>query len=112
MYIRSLEVSFKHPDQISPVMDLVDRELLEPPTSSVGEEERQLVDDSSIVPSSTSQLACQPEICQPQFWLGFTIVFGDGGRGSEQASSGVLRIVLLKTRGPSGSGIIRSSSLS
>ena len=84
-YIRSLEVSFKHPDQISPVVDLVGGELLEPLASSIREEERQLADDSSIVPSSASQLACQPKICQPQFWLGFTIVFGDAGRGSERA---------------------------
>jgi len=35
-----LEVSIKYLDQVSPVVDLVGRELLEPPTSGVREEER------------------------------------------------------------------------
>ena len=39
-YVSPLEVSFKHPDQVSLVMDLVGGELLEPPASGVGEEER------------------------------------------------------------------------
>jgi len=66
-------------------VDLVGGELLEPPASGIGEEERQLVDDSSIIPSNSSQLACQPDVCQPQLWLGFTIVLGDAGWGSNRA---------------------------
>jgi len=46
-------------------MDLIGRELFEPPTSGVGKEEWQLSDDGSIVSSSTSQLTGQPEDCQP-----------------------------------------------
>ena len=53
-----LEVSLEHPDQVSPVMDLVGREFLEPPVSSVGEEKWKLLDDGLIVPSSASLLAC------------------------------------------------------
>ena len=53
-YVGSFEVTLKHPDQIDPVVDLVGRELFEPSAGSVGEEERQLSDDGSIVPSSTS----------------------------------------------------------
>jgi len=43
-----------------------------------------LVDDGSIISSSTSELACQPEVCQPQLGLGFAVVFGDAGRGSKR----------------------------
>ena len=56
--VSPLEVSFEHPDQVSPVMDLVGREFLEPPASSVREEQWKLPDDGLIVPSSASQLAC------------------------------------------------------
>jgi len=37
-------------------VDLIGWKLLEPPTGGVGEEERQLSDDGSIVASSASQL--------------------------------------------------------
>jgi len=53
-YIGSFEVSLEHPDQIDPIVDLVGRELLEPSSSGVGEDKRQLSDDGSIVPSSAS----------------------------------------------------------
>jgi hypothetical protein len=55
-YVGSFEVSLEHPDQIDPVVDLVGWELLEPSAGGVGEEEWQLSDDGSIVPSSPSQL--------------------------------------------------------
>jgi hypothetical protein len=54
--VGSLEVSLKHLDQIGPIMDLVSWELLEPPACGVGEEERELPDDGSIVSTSASQL--------------------------------------------------------
>ena len=41
--------------------------------------------DGSIVSSGTSQLACQPKVCQPQLGLGFAVVFRDAGRGSKWA---------------------------
>jgi len=40
VYVSPLEVPFKHRDQVGPVVDLFGRELLEPPTSGVGEKER------------------------------------------------------------------------
>jgi len=46
-------------------MDLVSWELLEPHASGIGEEERELPKEGSIVPSSASQLACQLEVYQP-----------------------------------------------
>ena len=58
-----LEVSLKHPDQISPIVDMVSWQLLEPPTSSVREEKWKLSDEGSIIPSSASQQACQSEVC-------------------------------------------------
>jgi hypothetical protein len=39
-YVGLLEVSFEHPDQISPVVDLVSEEFLEPSAGSVREEEQ------------------------------------------------------------------------
>ena len=112
MDVSPLEISFEHPDQVSPVVDLVGRELFEPPSSGVREEKQELPDDGSIVPSGASQLACQSKVYQPQFWLGFTVILGDVGRGRNGLGSGVLRITRLKTRGLGGSGAIRSLSLS
>jgi len=66
-------------------VDLVGQELLKPSASGVREEERQLSDDGSIVPSSASELTGQPEICQPQLWLGLTVILCNAGRGSERA---------------------------
>ena len=54
-YVGSFEVTLEHPDQIDPIVDLVGRELLEPSAGGVGEEEWQLSDDGSTVPSSTTQ---------------------------------------------------------
>jgi len=56
--VSPLEVSLKHPDQIGPVIDLVGRELHEPPTSGVREKKWELSDDGPIIPMSASQLAC------------------------------------------------------
>ena len=75
-----VEVSVEHSDQIGPIMDLISWEFLEPPASSVGDEERKLSDDGSIVSSSASQLACQLEVRQPKL-----VVFCDAGRGLEWA---------------------------
>jgi len=36
--VSPLEISFEHSDQVSPVVDLVGRKLLEPPASGVREE--------------------------------------------------------------------------
>ena len=83
--VSPLEISFEHPDQVGPVVDLVGWEFLEPPTSYVGEERRKLSDDGLIVPLSASQVACQPKIRQPYLWFGFAVVLGDAGQGSEGA---------------------------
>jgi hypothetical protein len=40
VYVGPLEVSFKHPDQISLVVDLVSEEFLEPPASGFREKKR------------------------------------------------------------------------
>ena len=93
-------------------MDLIGWELLEPSAGGVGEEERQVSDDGSIVASSASQLTSQPEVYQPQFWFGLSVILRDAGRGRNGLGSGVLWIALLNTRGPGGSGAIRSLSLS
>jgi hypothetical protein len=63
--VGSLEISLEHSNQVGPVINLVGREFLEPPASGVREEKLELSDDSSIVSSSSSQLACQPEVRQP-----------------------------------------------
>jgi len=84
-YVGSFEVALKHPDQIGPIVNLVGRELLKPSAGGVGEEEWQLSDDGSIVPSGASKLTGQPEICQPELWLGLAVVLCDAGRGSKWA---------------------------
>jgi len=66
-------------------VELIGRELFEPPASSVGKEERKLSNDGSIVSSSTSQLTGQPEVCQPQLRFGLSVVLRNAVRGSERA---------------------------
>jgi hypothetical protein len=56
--------------------------MLQPCPGSVGEEEREVADDE-IVAVRPSQLACQPEIREPQLRPCLPRVLGDGGQGSE-----------------------------
>jgi hypothetical protein len=56
--------------------------MLQPGSGGIGEEEGKVVDDEVIIVRST-ELAGQPVVREPQFWLRLPRVLGDSGRGSE-----------------------------
>jgi hypothetical protein len=81
-HVRALEVSGEGLDQIVPVGDLRRRQMLQPGSGGVGEEQGELADDEVVVVYS-SQLACQPVVRKPQLRPCFPRVLGDGSRGPE-----------------------------
>jgi hypothetical protein len=56
--------------------------MLQPGSGGVGEEQGKVADDEVVIVRST-QLASQPVVREPQFWLRLPRVLGDGSRGSE-----------------------------
>jgi hypothetical protein len=94
-------------------MDLSRWEILELGSSGVRQEQGELPDDDPIVGGPT-QLTCQAEVIEPKFGFGLAVILGKShGEGQNRARSIVLRMALLKTRGPGGSGErLRSSELS
>jgi hypothetical protein len=56
--------------------------MLQPGSGSVGEEQGKVADDEVVIVPST-QLAGQPVVREPQFWLRLPQVLGDSSRGSE-----------------------------
>jgi hypothetical protein len=65
-------------------VDLPRREILEPGSSGVREEQGELSDDDSVVGGPT-QLTRQAEISKPKFGLGFAVVLGES-RGRAELS--------------------------
>jgi hypothetical protein len=56
--------------------------MLQPGSGGVGEEQGKVTDDEVVIVCST-QLAGQPVVREPQFWLRLPRVLGDSSRGSE-----------------------------
>jgi hypothetical protein len=69
-------------DQVVPVGDLPRRQVLQPGSSGVGEEQGEVADDEVVIVRST-QLAGQPVVRESQFWPRLPLVLCDGSRGSE-----------------------------
>jgi hypothetical protein len=65
-HVRALEVAGEGLDQVVPVGDLPQRQVLQPGSSGVGEEQGEVADDEVVIIRST-QLACQPVVREPQF---------------------------------------------
>jgi hypothetical protein len=63
-HVRALEVSSKGFDQVVPVGDLRRRQMLQPDSGGVGEEQGEVVDDEVVIVRST-QLAGQPVVHKP-----------------------------------------------
>ena len=82
MHVRALEVVGEGLNQVVPVGDLPRRQVLQPGSSGVGEEQGEVADDEIVVVRST-QLAGQPVVREPQFWSRFPRVLCDSSRGSE-----------------------------
>jgi hypothetical protein len=81
-HVRALEVSSEGFDQVVPVGDLRRRQMLQPGSGGVEEEQGEVADDENVVVHS-SQLACQPVVRKPQLRPCFPHVLGDGSRGPE-----------------------------
>jgi hypothetical protein len=63
-HVRALEVSSAGFDQVVPVGDLRRRQMLQPGSGSVGEEQGEVADDEVVILRST-QLAGQPVVRKP-----------------------------------------------
>jgi hypothetical protein len=81
-HVRALEVAGEGLDQVVPVADLPWRQVLQPGSSGVGEEQGEVADDEVVIVRST-QVAGQPVVCEPQFWPPLPRVLCDSSRGSE-----------------------------
>jgi hypothetical protein len=65
-HVRALEVAGEGLDQVVPVGDLPRRQMLQPGSSGVGEEQGEVADDEIVIVRST-QLVGQPVVREPQF---------------------------------------------
>jgi hypothetical protein len=81
-HICALEVAGEGFDQVVLVGDLRRRQMLQPGSGGVGEEQGKVMDDEVVIVRPT-QLAGQLVVREPQFWLRLPRVLGDGSRGSE-----------------------------
>jgi hypothetical protein len=81
-HVCALEIVGEGFDQVVPVGDLPRRQMLQPGSGNVGEEQGKVADDEVVIVCST-QLASQPVVREPQFRLRLPRVLGDGSRGSE-----------------------------
>jgi hypothetical protein len=66
VHVCALEVSSKGFDQVVPVGDLRGRQMIQPGSGGVGEEQGEVADDEIVIIRST-QLAGQPVVRKPQF---------------------------------------------
>jgi hypothetical protein len=82
VHVCALEVAGEGFDQVVLVGDLRRRQMLQPGSGGVGEEQGEVEDDEVVIVRST-QLAGQPVVCEPQFWPCLPRVLGDGSRGPE-----------------------------
>jgi hypothetical protein len=81
-HVCALEVSGEGLDQVVPVGDLRRRQMLQPGSGGVGEEQGEVADDEVVIVRST-QLAGQLVVRKPQFRPRFPRVLSDGSQGSE-----------------------------
>jgi hypothetical protein len=81
-HVRVLEVAGKGLDQVVPVGDLPRRQVLQPGSSGVGEEQGEVADDEIVIVRST-QVAAQPVVREPQFRPCLPRVLYDSSQGSE-----------------------------
>jgi hypothetical protein len=81
-HVCALEVAGEGFGQVVPVGDLRRRQMLQPGSGCVGEEQGEVADDEVVIVRST-HLAGQPVVREPQFWPCLPRVLGDGSRGSE-----------------------------
>jgi hypothetical protein len=111
-HVGSLEVPLEHSHEVVLVVDLSRWEVLEPGSSGIRQEQGELSNDNPVVGGPT-QLTGQAEVSELKFGFGLVVILGKSHGGRNRAGSIVLRMALLKTRGPGGLGEgLRSSELS
>jgi hypothetical protein len=81
-HVCALEVAGEGLNQVVPVGDLPRRQVLQPGSSGVGEEQVEVVDDEVVI-VHTTQVAGQPVVREPQFRSRLPRVLCDSSRGSE-----------------------------
>jgi hypothetical protein len=81
-HIRALEVVGEGLDQVVPIGDLPRRQMLQPGSSGVGEEQGEVADDEVVIVRST-QVVGQPVVREPPFRPRLPRVLCDSSRGSE-----------------------------
>jgi hypothetical protein len=81
-HVHALEIAGEGLDQVVPVGDLPQRQVLQPGASGVGEEHGEVADDEVVIVRST-QLAGQTVVCEPQFRSRLPRVLCDSSRVSE-----------------------------
>jgi hypothetical protein len=82
VHVRALDIAGEGSDQVVPVGDLPRRQVLQPGTSGVGEEQGEVADDEVVIVRST-QLAGQPVVREPQFRSRLPRILCDSSRGLE-----------------------------
>jgi hypothetical protein len=82
VHVRALEVAGEGLNQVIPVGDLPWRQVLQPGSSGVGEEQGEVADNEVVIIHST-KLAGQPVVREPQFRPRLPRVLCDSSRGSE-----------------------------
>jgi hypothetical protein len=82
VHVCALEVASEGFDQVVPFGDLRRRQMLQPGSGDVGEEQGEVADDEVVIVRST-KLASQPVVREPQFRPCLPRVLGDGSQGSE-----------------------------
>jgi hypothetical protein len=81
-HVRALEVVDEGLDQVVPVGDLPRRQVLQPGSSGIGEEQGEVADDEVVIVHST-QVAGQLVVREPQFQPRLPLVLCGSSRGSE-----------------------------
>jgi hypothetical protein len=82
VHVRALEVAGEGLDQVVPVGDLPRRQVLQPGSSGIREEQGEVADDEVVIVRST-QVAGQPVVRERQFRSRLPRVLCDSSRGSE-----------------------------
>jgi hypothetical protein len=80
--VRALKVADEDSAQVSPVVNLVPRQVLEPCARGIAEVERQVLDDEEVVGRSPG-MACEPVVLEPYAGVGVPIVSWHIGRSPE-----------------------------
>ena len=79
MHVCALEVPNEDPNQVTPVVDLRGRKVLEPGSRRVRQEQGEIADDEQVIVRAT-QLAGQAVIGKPELRVGLAAVLREIGR--------------------------------